>query len=88
MTTDRRTDRQTEGQVQVMSCAFAAKNTIVKKNLEENLDICKEVKILSWKVCGSDGKTYSSVCELENYACRKYWDIQMVSQASWGKIRL
>ena len=35
---------------------------------------------LSSKVCGSDGKTYSSACELENYACRKYWDIKIVSQ--------
>ena len=31
-------------------------------------------------VCGSDGKTYYSSCQLENYACRKYWDIREISK--------
>ena len=33
-------------------------------------------------VCGSNGKTCQNSCQLENYAWRKYWDIQEISEVT------
>ena len=38
-------------------------------------------------VCGDDGKTYASQCELENESCAKKRDIKTAKEEACGKYR-